>query len=62
MLAAFSQEGEEFKAFTQSPLEHIGAARHLTDERCDLGRTEIKAPVKFVNRVENLRVTEMRIV
>jgi len=31
MLAAFSQEGEEFKTFAQSPLEHIGAARHLTD-------------------------------
>ena len=60
-LPPFAQEGEELDAFAQPALHHLRAAHHLADDRGDLRRAEVEAPVELLDRLENLGVAEMRI-
>ena len=56
-----TQEGEELDALAQAPLHHLRAADHLADDRGDLRRAEIEAPVEILDRMEDLGVAQMRI-
>src|SRR5690348_14062519 len=56
------QEVEELDALAQAPLHHLRAPDHLVDDRGDLGRAEIEAPVERLYALENLGVREVRVV
>jgi hypothetical protein len=51
--AALAQEMEKLDAFAQPPLSHLRPSRHLRDDRRDLGRAQIEAPVEALDRIED---------
>ena len=61
-LVALPQELEELHALAQAALHHLRAAHHLADDRGDLRRAEIEAPVEGLDAVEDLGVRQMRVV
>ena len=61
MTPAGTEELEEFYAFAQPSSHHLRAGNHFRNDRGDLRRPEIEALIKFLDRVEDPAVTEMRI-
>src|SRR5215207_9842710 len=53
---ALAQELKELDPLAQPAAHHLRALQHLGDERGDLLATEIEAPVKGLERIEDLGV------
>src|ERR1700722_9940249 len=56
-----TQKTKEFDAFAQTPLRHLPASQHFSDDLPDLARAKVEALVEFFRAVVDLFLREMRI-
>src|SRR5712671_3047986 len=61
MILPRPKELKEFNALAQTTLHHLGTEKHLSDDRCNFSRPEIKPPVKCLKRIENPVMAEIRV-
>src|SRR6266481_4112892 len=59
--AVLAEEAEKLIALGEAPTQHGAVAQHLGAQRDHLARTEVEAPVHFVDRAIDLRPREMRV-
>src|ERR1700688_4279362 len=56
------QELKELDPFTQPANHHLPIADHLAHDRRNLPGSKIESPIKFLDRIENFGLAQMRVV